>query len=130
MAKAALTQFSLAVLMAGLLTQASAYADETEAIFTRIDSNGDGVIQRTEFDIKSIEIFYIRDLNENIKLEPGEIRLSPDAFAEADTDSDGLLSGVEFLDAPFARFEAADANTDHGITWQEFERFTNQFVVD
>ena len=130
MLKRTLIQLSLAVAATGLLADAAADANEAKAIFSRLDTNGDGVIQRTEFVIKSFEIFYIRDRNENIKLEPGEVRLSPEAFAEADADGDGHLSGVEFFDAPFAQFEAADANTDQRITQQEFERFMGQFVVD
>ena len=121
---------SLVLAGTALLVGPTAGANEAEAVFSRLDTNGDGTIQRTEFDIMSFEIFYIRDRSENIMIEPDEVRLSPEAFAEADTNSDGHLSGVEFFDAPFAQFEAADANTDQEITQQEFERFMNRFVVD
>lgn len=130
MLKRMLVHMSLAIVATALLAEPATSADEAKAVFSRLDTNGDGVILHTEFDIKSFEIFYIRDRNENIKIEPGEVRLSAEAFAAADSDRDGHLSGVEFFDAPFAQFEAADANTDQMITQQEFERFISQFVVD
>ena len=107
-----------------------AQADTTSDLFARLDTDGDGVIRRPEFQIKSMEVFFVNDRNENIKLEPEETNLSAEAFAEADRDNDGALSGVEFLDAPFAKFEAADLNTDHKITRREFEQFIQQFIGD
>lgn len=105
-------------------------ADTTSDLFARLDTDGDGFIQRPEFQIKSMEVFFENDRNENIKLEPEETNLSAEAFAAADQDNDGVLSGVEFLDAPFAKFEAADLNTDQKITQREFEQFIRQFMID
>ena len=70
----------------------------------------------------------MRDASENIKLELSETKLKPEVFSAADTDGDGSLSGVEFIDAPFNQFEAADTNTDQAITREEFERFARQFT--
>ncbi|MGI9490959.1 MAG: EF-hand domain-containing protein [Geminicoccaceae bacterium] len=129
MAKLKLMQISLVAATAVLFSEPpAASASEIDALFSLMDTNGDGVIQRTEFNIKSFEIFYIRDRNENMKIEPDEINLSPEAFAAADTDGDGQLSGVEFYEADFLQFEAADTNNDHKITRQEFEQFVRQFV--
>ena len=126
--RVALTSFVILTTVFTFGHQAS--ADVVGEIFARLDTNGDGVITRTEFEINSIEVFYINDKNENIKLEASETRLSKEAFEAADTDGDGALSGVEFLQAPFTQFEAADTNTDQKITKREFELFIGQFGVD
>lgn len=105
-------------------------ADTASELFARLDTDGDGNLQRPEFQNKSIEVFFVRDRSENIMLELEETNLSAEAFAEADRDKNGSLSGVEFLDASFAQFEAADLNTDQKITRREFEQFIRQFTVD
>ena len=105
-----------------------ALADPVAEIFDRLDGNGDGVIDRTEFQIRKMELFYESDANQNIQLEPEEVNLKPEVFAAADTDGDGVLSGVEFIEAPFTQFEAADTNSDHEITPEEFEIFAEQFI--
>ena len=86
------------------------------------------MIDRTEFQIRKMELFYESDANQNIQLEPEEVNLKPEVFAAADTDGDGVLSGVEFIEAPFTQFEAADTNSDHVITPEEFEIFAEQFI--
>ena len=111
-----------------LAVDGPAVAGTVDDIFARLDTNGDGVITRPEFQNNLFEVFFVRDASENIKLELSESRLYPEAFAAADSDGDGALSGVEFNDAPFTQFETADANTDHEITREEFERFAQQFI--
>ena len=108
----------------------AARADVTSDLFARLDKDSDGVIRRPEFQMKSMEVFFVHDRSENIKLEPEETNLSAEAFAEADRDNDGALSGVEFLDAPFAKFETADLNTDQKVTRREFDQFIRQFIAE
>ncbi len=118
----------LGVMATALAVDRPALADLVDRIFARLDSNGDGVIDRTEFQIKKMELFYESDANQNIQLEPEETNLKPEVFAAADTNGDGVLSGVEFIEAPFAQFEAADTNSDQVITREEFELFAEQFI--
>jgi Ca2+-binding EF-hand superfamily protein len=118
----------LGVLATAWAVDRPALADVVDQIFARLDSNGDGVIDRTEFQIKKMELFYESDANQNIQLEPEETNLKPEVFAAADTNGDGVLSGVEFIEAPFIQFEAADTNSDHVITREEFELFAEQFL--
>ena len=116
------------VIVMVLTVERPALADAIDQIFARLDGNGDGVIDRTEFQIRKMELFYESDANQNIQLEPEEVNLKPEVFAAADTDGDGVLSGVEFIEAPFTQFEAADTNSDHEITPEEFEIFAEQFI--
>lgn len=120
----------LGVLASFLAVDPPALADAVDDIFERLDTNGDGVIQRTEFEVKKMEVFYVLDANQNIGIELEETNLKPEVFNAADKDGDGTLSGVEFIEAPFTQFEAADTNTDQVISREEFELFVQQFRND
>ncbi|MGI9509741.1 MAG: EF-hand domain-containing protein [Geminicoccaceae bacterium] len=120
----------LACMTIGLALGSPAIAGTIDELFEYLDSDGDGVITRAEFQTNLFEVFFERDSSENIKIELSETKLKPDVFAAADTDGDGSLSGVEFNDAAFTQFEAADTNTDGVISREEFERFTRQFIDD
>jgi Ca2+-binding EF-hand superfamily protein len=97
--------------------------------FEILDDNGDGVILREEFLRKKTEIFYraLTDLDRDQRLNPGELNLTPEAFADADLDGDGKLSGAEFVQARFMQFEAIDANGDQEITSAEFRTFMGEY---
>ena len=54
-------------------------------------------------------LFYLLDADNDIYLERGEVPgMSQEAFAAADLDHDGRLSGFEFNQATFTQFETAD----------------------
>lgn len=97
--------------------------------FDILDDNRDGVIGREEFLRKKTEIFYraLTDLDRDQRLNPGELNLTPEAFADADLNGDGKLSGAEFVQARFMQFEAIDANGDQEITFEEFRAFMGQY---
>ena len=106
----------------------AADADLSE-IFDILDDNRDGVVRREEFLRKKTEIFYraLTDLDRDQRLNPGELNLTPKAFADADLNGDGKLSGAEFVQARFMQFEAIDANGDQAITSEEFRTFIGQY---
>lgn len=97
--------------------------------FEILDEDRDGVVGRGEFLRRKTAIFYraLTDLDRDQRLNPGEINLTPDAFADADLDGDRKLSGAEFVQARFMRFEAIDANGDQEITADEFRTFMAQY---
>jgi Ca2+-binding EF-hand superfamily protein len=107
---------------------AAAYVDLGES-FDLLDENRDGVIARGEFLRRKTAIFYraLTDLDRDQRLNPGEINLTPEAFADADLDRDGQLSGAEFVQARFMQFEAIDADGDQEITPEEFRAFMGQY---
>jgi Ca2+-binding EF-hand superfamily protein len=53
--------------------------------------------------------------------------MTPEAFAEADLNGDGKLSGAEFVEAPFSQFDAMDRNGDGVITFEEFREFERRY---
>jgi Ca2+-binding EF-hand superfamily protein len=55
--------------------------------------------------------------------------MTSEAFAEADLDGDGKMSGAEFVQARFTQFEAIDASGDQEITFEEFRQFMQQFQL-
>jgi hypothetical protein len=63
-------------------------------------------------------------------LRPDDVRLTAEAFAQADINGDGLLSGLEFIQAPFMEFEPFDADSDGAISLKEFAAVAGRVVVD
>jgi Ca2+-binding EF-hand superfamily protein len=91
-------------------------------IFDILDANHDGVVTHQEFLLKKTEIFsrFLKELGLDQHLAPEHIRITPEAFAEADLNDDGEMTGAEFVQAPFTQFDAINANGDQGITFDEF----------
>ena len=105
------------------LREAPRGPEGTRAVFTFLDENGDGVIDRPEWTLRKMRIFSARDTNGDGVLEPREIpAVGPEAFAEADTNNDGVIDGLEFNQALFTRYEA-NRDADVPMDFAEFEAF-------
>ena len=92
-----------------------------ETLFEFLDENGDGVIDRTEWDIRKMRIFTARDRNGDQKLSPADLpALGPEAFAAADTNGDGFIDGLEFNQAHFMGFDHGRSRTGP-IDFTEFQ---------
>jgi Ca2+-binding EF-hand superfamily protein len=104
-------------------------AEDTREIFDILDENHDGRIRREEFLRTKIEVFYraLDNLDQEQRLSPEQINITPQAFADADLNGDGKLSGAEFVQARFSQFEAIDANGDQEITFEEFRDFMGRY---
>ena len=119
----------LALGATGMPTGRAPAAADDASTFNVLDDNGDGVVTREEFLRMKTEIFYrrIKNLDEDQRLSPKEVNITPEAFAEADLNGDGKLSGSEFVQAPFSQFDAIDANGDQKIDIEEFGEFIQQY---
>jgi Ca2+-binding EF-hand superfamily protein len=98
-------------------------------VFEILDANHDGVVTRQEFVLKKTEVFYrfLKVVGLDQHLDPGDINITPQAFAEADLNGDGKLSGAEFVEARFSQFDAIDRNGDGEITFEEFSEFVRRY---
>jgi Ca2+-binding EF-hand superfamily protein len=103
-----------------------------EEAFQLLDENGDDAVARDEFQRRKTQIFFVAldAAQADAVLRPEDVRLTAEAFAAADIDSDGLLSGSEFIQAPFMEFESFDADSDGVITLEEFAAASRVVVVD
>jgi len=79
---------------------AMAFTDaEIQEVFKTFDSNGDGKVDRTEFDVNKISIIY-----RNIKTDPikgvafEQTQISRELFDSLDKDHNGLLRPIEIND--------------------------------
>jgi Ca2+-binding EF-hand superfamily protein len=104
-------------------------AEDTREVFDILDDNHDGMITRQEFLRTKIRVFYgfLKIVDVDQHLDPEDIRITPEAFAEADLNGDGKMTGAEFVQAPFSQFDAIDANGDQGITFDEFREIMRRY---
>jgi len=114
------------------------YPDRSEGLGTRmtlkevfdiLDANHEGVVTRQEFLVKKVEVFYLflKEVGLDQHLDPEDIKITPEAFAEADLNDDGKMNGAEFVQAPISQFDAINANGDQGITFDEFREFMRRY---
>lgn len=121
----------LALALGAIATSAEvAIALDLGETFPILDDDGDGVVRREEFLRTKTLIFYraLPNLEGGQQLSPEQLNVTPQAFADADLDGDGRLSGAEFVQARFMQFDAMDANGDHEITQEEFRAFIAEFL--
>jgi Ca2+-binding EF-hand superfamily protein len=134
LASALVIVLALGAIRADRTLGGESYPDRGEGLGTRmtlkevfdiLDANHDGVVTRQEFLLKKGEVFYLflKEVGLDQHLDPGDIKITPEAFAEADLNGDGKLGGAEFIEAPFSQFDAIDRNGDGQITFEEFREF-------
>ena len=76
-------------------------------------------------------IFSLLDANADLYLERSEVpRLAPELFDPADADHDGKLSGFEYNQASFVRYEALDVDVDDAVTFAEFQQYRRGLTSD
>ena len=118
---------AFALIAAVVLQTGFARADESiDSVFARFDGNGDGTIDRTEFDLNKILVIVALDRNSNDHLDPDEVKMSAENFAAIDTDGDGKISGFEFVESPFGKFESFDEDGDGLVTREAFEAYVER----
>ncbi len=95
---------------------------EVGNIFRMLDSNRDGKVSRTEFNIAKVNVIY-RDSRTDpaAGLTFKQAGVSRKFFTSADADHDGRLSPVELLDA--FRFDAIDTGNRGYLVLEDLLRF-------
>jgi Ca2+-binding EF-hand superfamily protein len=96
--------------------------------FRAHDKNGDGLIDRAEFQDWIVEGFYFRDKGHKGYLVQADLQgaASPEVFKAINRKGDGKLTMKEYLNALFQDFAAIDVNQNGAITMQEVEVYIKQ----
>jgi len=97
---------------------------DSKRIFEIVDTNKDGLVDRIEYRLNKMDIFFSRDKNRDRHLSREELsNMSAATFGAVDKDGDNLISAFEFNQADISKFEAIDLNDDGSITFDEFVAF-------
>lgn len=92
--------------------------------FRAHDRNGDGRIDRAEFQAWVVEGFYFRDQGHKGYLVPEDLKgTSPERFKAMNRKGDGKLTMAEALNALFQDFAAIDADQNGTITMEQIEAY-------
>lgn len=111
------TQIATAV-SAFLLCTAIATAQQATPMYEghrdQLDTNDNGSVNRTEYQVFMNDAFKKLDTNQDGSLRAADVGqlLTPDQFAAMDGDSDGRVSQAEFMNQVMADFAKADKSGD------------------
>jgi Ca2+-binding EF-hand superfamily protein len=111
-----------ACLLGPTLAQIPANRDWKES-FRAHDKNGDGKIDRSEFQEWMVDVFFHKDKNRKGYLVFGDVQdvMSAKTFKASNRNGDGKLTLQEFLNAVFQDFEAVDVNKNGALSMEDFE---------
>jgi hypothetical protein len=98
--------------------------------FRAHDRNGDGRIDRAEFQNWIVDGFYFRDKGHKGYLVQADLQgsASPEVFKAINRKGDGKLTMNEYLNALFQDFAAADVDQTGALTMQEIEVYIRKRI--
>ena len=108
------------------------FSEKGAEYFKNMDTSGDGMISKEEFDVAHDKHFHDMDTNGDSKLSRDEMRAGHSQtlkkakgkrFDEADTNDDGALTRDEAKNMPriLKRFDKIDSNKDGKLTREEMD---------
>lgn len=97
----------------------AASPEQVRETFRQLDSDANGEISTSEFEIKKIYVFGLHDANGDNSVQRAEVDLDAQQFQTVDSDGDGQISGFEFIEAPIGQFETYDTDRNGVITLEE-----------
>jgi hypothetical protein len=104
---------STLLLAFGVASAAGAQGEPSMKALETADRNGDGEIDRREFNERMVDVFFRLDADKNGVLAPSEVPdVAPESFEGADRNGDGVLQDEEFMDARAIDFDRADDDDD------------------
>ena len=120
----------LTAALAGVLAGGVAEAQMTprpdwKERFRAHDLNGDGRLDRAEFQEWMVDVFFERDQGRKGYLTVEDVRgaMTPEVFKALNRKGDGKLGLPEFLNALFQDFQAMDTGSDGSITVEEIDAY-------
>jgi Ca2+-binding EF-hand superfamily protein len=122
MNRLALTVLSFLLLLGASVAAADgAPPDETlEEIFAQTDSNGDGFVDRREYYIRVVDVYYLADVDRNGTLDAKEFEWTlMGEFEDADANGDAKVTLPELMNQGADLLEVADTDGDGQLSWKE-----------
>ncbi len=115
---------ALLIFAGPLGAQAPSQPDWKES-FRLHDKNGDGRMDRAEFQDWMVDAYYFRDAGHKGYLTQVDLKdtLSPEVFKAINRKGDGKLSMQEYLNALFQDFNAIDAGGKGWITIDDIQTY-------
>jgi len=113
---------ALAVSVSSAGADASKPNHDPKAAHAQADENGDGQIDRREFHVRMVEVYFHADTDKNGALKPEELNRATvleEDFTEADNDGDGKITLYEFIEFRFLLFDEADADSSGTLSVDE-----------
>ena len=116
-----LSSIALLAIIAGLSFAMTNQAVADPAINLKAtDINSDGVVDRSEYQHRMTDRYFLLDADRDGTLTLPEVRAAgAAAFADADTNGNQSLSLAEYLASRLLDFEAADTNSDGKLSLDE-----------
>jgi Ca2+-binding EF-hand superfamily protein len=119
----------LACLLGGTLAQAQVTPPpDWKERFRAFDENGDGRIDRAEFQEWMVDAFFQRDRGKKgyLTMEDVQGAMTPELFKALSLRGDGKLRLPDFLNALFQDFQAMDTDHVGSITMGQIETYVRQ----
>lgn len=106
------TSICLLALLVAASAALAAPTYEPRQAFSETDTDGNGEVDRGEFRVRTIDVFYAADANKDTVLGSEELTVLPGAASlrAGDTDRDGRLDLDEFIRIREIEFESADGD--------------------
>ena len=114
--------------MGGLAEAQTTLRPDWKERFRAHDGNGDGRLDRAEFQEWMVEVFFHRDQGRKGYLTIEDVRgsMTPGVFKAMNRKGDGKLGLPEFLNALFQDFQAIDTGREGSITPEQIEAYIRQ----
>jgi hypothetical protein len=116
------TALALALPAASTRADAPKPGYDPRAAHAEADLDGDGQIDRHEFHLRMVEVFFHADSDKGGFLKPEELNKATvldESFSGADRDRDGRISLYEFIEYRFHAFDEADTDSNGRLSVEE-----------
>jgi Ca2+-binding EF-hand superfamily protein len=113
---------ALALSAASAGAEAPTPKHDPKAAHAEADLNRDGQIDRREFHLRMVEVFFHADTDKSGFMKPEELNRATvleEDFGKADEDGDGKISLYEFIEFRFHLFDEADTDSNGRLSVEE-----------